>query len=66
MTDDPISLAAEAALDQLIGLLTEARGYLTQGNTLAAIGTLVTFDDQADDLRAALRLLRTTAKGRRR
>jgi hypothetical protein len=54
MTDDPVHLAAEA------------RSYLEQGETLAAIGTLVMFDDQADDVRAAMRLLRMTAQGRRR
>jgi hypothetical protein len=66
MKHDPVTVAAEAAIEQLVALLTEARGYLKEGRTLAAIGTLVTFDDQADDLRAALRLLRMTAKGRRR
>jgi hypothetical protein len=65
MTDDPVSLAAEAAIDQIIGLLTEARVYLKAGETLAAIGTLVMFDDQADDLRAAMRLLRMIQRGRR-
>ncbi len=58
MTDDPVALAAEAAIEQLVGLLTEARSYLENGDTLAAIGTLILFDDQADDLRAAMRLLR--------
>ena len=66
MTPDPVALAAEAALNQLIGLLTEARSYLEQCNSLATIGTLVTFDDQAEDVRAAVRLLRMTAQGRRR
>ena len=64
MTDDPVALAAQAAIDQLVGLLTEARGYLQGGNNLAAIGTLVTFDDQAEDLRAALRLLRMISRRR--
>ena len=66
MTADPVHLAAEAAIDQLLTLLTEARSYLEQRETLAAIGTLVMFDDHADDVRAAMRLLRMMAQGRRR
>lgn len=65
MTADPVALAAGAAIDQLVTLLSEARSYLQQGETRAAIGTLVTFDDQADDLRAAIRLLRMASRGRR-
>ena len=65
MTDDPVALAAEAAINQLVALLTEARCYLEAGEILAAIGTLIMFDDQADDLRAAMRLLRIAAQRRR-
>jgi len=58
MTAEPISLAAASALYELIALLDEARGYLVEGETLAAIRTLVMFDERADDLGAAMRLLR--------
>jgi len=58
MTGDPVALAAEAAINQLVALLTEARAYLETGERLAALGTLIMFDEQADDLRAAIRLLR--------
>lgn len=64
MTDDPVALAAEAATNQLVALLTEARSYLEQGNNLAAIGTLIMFDDQSEDLRAAIRLLRMANRRR--
>jgi hypothetical protein len=66
MTDDPVAHAARTAIDQLTRLLSEARGYLEAGENRAAIGTLVSFDDQVEDLRAAIRLLRMTAQGRRR
>lgn len=66
MTDDPVANTARAAIDQLTRLLSEARGYLEAGENRAAIGTLVSFDDQVEDLRAAIRLLRMTAQGRRR
>jgi stage V sporulation protein SpoVS len=64
MTEDPVALAAESAINQLVALLTEARSYLEQGNNLAAIGTLIMFDDQSEDLRAAIRLLRMAHRGR--
>jgi len=64
MTADPVSAAASAAIDQLMTLLGEARAYLDQGETLAAIGTLILFDDQAEDLRAATRLLRMAQRRR--
>lgn len=64
MTADPVAPAAMAAIDQLVVLLTEARAYLEAGEILAAIGTLVTFDEQAEDLRAAMRLLRMIARRR--
>lgn len=57
-SNDPITLAAMAAIDTLMAELADARAYLGAGETLAAIGTLVSFDDRAEDVRAALRLLR--------
>lgn len=61
---DPVALAAMAAIDELLTLLGEARTYLTEGETRAAIGTLVVFDDRAEDLRAALRLLHMAQRRR--
>jgi hypothetical protein len=65
MSTDPVSLAATLAIDELLTLLAEARGYLGAGRTLAAIGTLVMFDDRAEDLRAAMRLLRMAQRRQR-
>ncbi len=50
-------IAAPLALSELVLLLTEARGFLysTEFN-LATIGTLVMFDEKAEDVKAALRL----------
>lgn len=53
---DPVAAATVAAIDNLLKLLTEAKSYFTDGNNLAAYGTLVMFDDHAEDLRAAFRL----------
>jgi hypothetical protein len=61
---DPVALAATVAIDELLALLGEARSYLAGGETRAAIGTLLMFDDRAEDLRAALRLLRTANRRR--
>ena len=49
--------ALDTALTDLTITLAEARDYLyNPGYPLAAIGTLITFADQADDVKAALRL----------
>jgi hypothetical protein len=64
MTDDPVVRAAEAAINQLVGLLTEARACLEQNEIRMALGTLFMFDDHADDLRAAIRLLQMMARRR--
>lgn len=45
-------------IDQLQTLLNEAQGYFITGNEGAAWGTLVLFDEAAEDLKAALRLYR--------
>ena len=47
---------AVLAIDQLMEILIEARRYLSSGDDLAAWGTLIHFDDAADDLNAAIRL----------
>lgn len=54
--------AADAAchsIDRLQTILNEAQGYLITGNNLAAWGTLVLFDEAAEDLKAAFRLYRS-------
>ena len=50
--------AARHAIDNLQVILNEATGYLIEGNDLAAWGTLLMFDDAAEDLKAAIRLHR--------
>ena len=54
-------IAADAALhaiDRLQAILNEAQGYLMSGENLAAWGTLLMFEDAAEDLKAAIRLHR--------
>jgi stage V sporulation protein SpoVS len=65
MSTDPFTLTAAAAINQLVALLAEARTYLDQGEALAAIGTLVMFDDHAEDVRAAIRTLQMAQRRRR-
>ena len=49
--------ALDTALTELVILLTEARDYLYSSEfNLATIGTLVMFDEKAEDVKAALRL----------
>lgn len=56
---DPIhALALSATIDVLRGMLAEAIDYLNQEEHLAALGTLVLFEDQAEDVKAAIRLFR--------
>lgn len=50
--------ALAVAVAQLHQTLSEAQQYLENGQDLAAIGTLVTLDEQVADLNAALRLYR--------
>lgn len=60
MNTDPFSMAtADAArhtIERLQIILSEALGYLIEGNHLAAWGTLLMFEDAAEDLKAAIRL----------
>ena len=56
---DPIhALALSATIDVLRGMLGEAIDYLVQEEHLAALGTLILFDDHADDVKAGIRLFR--------
>ena len=56
---DPIhALALSATIDVLRGMLGEAIDYLTQDEHLSALGTLIPFDDHAEDVKAAIRLFR--------
>jgi len=58
--------AFDFALEDLIAILKEAQDYLGSGEDLAAIGTLTIFDDQAEDLKAALRLFSRALQDARR
>jgi hypothetical protein len=55
--DDPTLFTAMIAIDNLLALLQEARKYVIEGNGLAALGTLIMFDEHAADLKAAIRFL---------
>ncbi len=50
--------ALAVAIAQLHHTLSEAQQYLDKGQDLAAIGSLLTLDEQVADLNAALRLYR--------
>ena len=58
--------AFDVALDEFITTLKEAQDYLGGGSDLAAIGTLVLFDEQVEDVKAALRLFRRAMQIERR
>jgi hypothetical protein len=47
------------AIDRLEKLLAEAKTYLQDRNDMAAWGTLLCFDEAAEDLKAAIRLHRS-------
>ena len=68
--DDPVvetyRRAFDFALDQLILTLKEAQDYLGGCEDLASIGTLALFDEQAEDMKAALRLFRRAKQDARR
>jgi hypothetical protein len=53
------------AIDNLSQILQEARQYLADRNDLAAWGTLILFDDASDDLKAAIRLHRSSTRRKR-
>jgi hypothetical protein len=63
MTTDPFRKAAANsatyAIDNLLEILNDARAYLIDGNDLAAWGTLLMFEDHAEDLKSAIRLHRS-------
>lgn len=48
--------AARHAIDRLQSILNEAHGYMITGNHLAGWGTLILFEEAAEDLKAAIRL----------
>ena len=56
LPSDPVALATTETIDNLITLLTEAKQYFADGQHLAALGTLIMFEEHADDLNAAIRL----------
>lgn len=51
-------LALISAIEVLRGMLGEAIDYLDHDRHLAALGTLVMFEEQAEDVKAAIRLFR--------
>jgi hypothetical protein len=63
MKHDPFSYTGpditRSLIDRLQTLLNEAQGYFITNNHLAAWGTLVLFDEAAEDLKAAIRLYRS-------
>ena len=63
MTHDPFSYISpditRDLIDRLQTILNEAQGYLITNNNLAAWGTLLMFEDAAEDLKAAIRLHRS-------
>lgn len=50
------------AIDNMSKMLAEAREHLAQRQDLAAFGTLIQFEDAAEDMRAAIRLLRSAVR----
>jgi hypothetical protein len=50
---------ATIAIENLMPILQEARKYLDDRNDLAAWGTLLMFDERAEDLKTAIRLHRS-------
>jgi len=56
---EPFRAVLDLALDQLIVRLTEAQGYLAQGNDAAAIGTLLGVEELHSDMQAAFRLFKS-------
>jgi hypothetical protein len=62
---DPVALATIEAIDNLMMHLTEAKKYFADGDTLAAYGTLVMFDEHAENLKAAIRLCKMAQRRRK-
>ncbi|MGH7223857.1 MAG: hypothetical protein ACRELF_11550 [Gemmataceae bacterium] len=62
LPSDPVALATAEAIDNLITLLTEAKQYFADGQHLAAHGTLIMFEEHADDLNAAIRLCKMSQR----
>lgn len=58
--------AFDCALDEFIRTLKEAQDYLGGGDDLAAIGALLLFDQQGEDVKAALRLFSRAVYNQRR
>lgn len=60
-----VASATVEAIDNLITLLSEAKNHLAAGEDAAACGTLMLFDEHAEDLKAAIRLCRMNQRRRR-
>ena len=64
---DPVhALALSATIEVLRGTLGEAIDYLDHDRHLAALGTLILFDEQAQDVAAAIRLFRRSIQMEKR
>jgi hypothetical protein len=62
---EPVSahaLALICAIEVLRGTLGDATDYLDHDRHLAALGTLASFEEQAEDLKAAIRLFRRSVQ----
>ena len=65
MTSTPQQIAAFALRESIAPLqiiLNEAIGYIIEGEYLAALGTLVLFDEAAADVAAAIRVYRAAIR----
>lgn len=65
-TETTYALALSSAIEVLRGMLGEAIDYLDHDKHLAALGTLVMFEEQAEDLKAAIRLFQRSIRMRKR
>lgn len=64
---DPVhARALDATIEVLRGTLGEAIDYLTHDKHLAALGTLIQFEEQAKDVSAAIRLFQRSLHGEKR
>lgn len=57
--------AFEIAVHNLAGTLKEAQHFLTRSEHGAAIGTMLMFDEYAEDMKAALRLFQRAWQSQR-
>jgi hypothetical protein len=61
-SENPHAVALSSAIEVLRGMLGEAIDYLDHDKHLAALGTLIMFEEQAEDVKAAIRLFRRSTQ----